>query len=141
VAWYVQTPRERMSIAMRQLLQAVEEEDLTRFDQLTAEDATGSYFGNELNRAQIDTGLSELTFEDITLLAEVDTFDAGHRIGVTRVRLRVEAEGSFAGLEGMLGLDISVWSILWHEREDGQWIAVRFEHEGSGLDMSIEDAE
>ncbi len=137
VAWYVQTPCEQVRASMRQLLAAVEAEDWDAFDRLTAEDATARYLGVEFTRAAMDRQLQGLTVEDITLLSEADACDEARDIWITTVRIRVEAGGSWEGLEGLAGLDISVWGIQWQRREGGGWEAVRFEHEGSGTDAAL----
>lgn len=129
VAWYVQTPAERLEITMRQLIAAIEEEDWEAFDRLTADDATGRYLGIEFTRAQVDSQLHNAEVRDITLLSAHVTYDPKRGQGVTAVQVRVD--GSVYGMEGM---DFSLWGIQWRMRDDGQWEAVRFQHEGSGLD-------
>ena len=133
LAWYVQTPRERLVLTMHALLGAVEQEDWAAFDRLTADDATGQYLRQAYTRAQIDETLQAISIEDITLLSGVVAEGSAQRGWITTVRLRVRAEGAWEGLEGLAGLDIAVWAITWEELEDGRWVATRFEHAGSGL--------
>lgn len=137
MAWYVKTPCEQVRASMRQLLAAVEQEDWQAFDRLTADDATARYLGVEFTRASLDNQLQGLTVEDITLLSEAAACDETKDIWITTVRIRVQAGGSWEGLEGLAGLDISVWGVQWQRRADGGWEAVRFEHEGSGVDASL----
>jgi len=141
VAWYIQTPRERMVLSMRQLFTAVEEEDRAGFDLWTADDVAAQALGKRWTRAEIQGQLDAMTFDDITLISEGATYFPDQREGVTVVKLRVQFGGALEGFEGMAGLDISVWAIHWRMLEDGRWEATWFEHVSSGLDSSIEDAE
>lgn len=141
LAWYVQTPRERMVLSMRQLFAAVEQEDRAAFGAWTADDVEAQAFGRRWTRAEIDGQLDKITFDDITLISEGATYFPDLQEGVTVVKLRVQFGGAMDGFEGMSGLDISVWSVHWRMQADGRWEATWFEHVSSGLDASIEDAE
>lgn len=138
VEWYVVTPGERVESAMHELLAAVEEEDWDRFDELTAEDATGRYLGVEFTRAGIDNQLENVEVGDITLLSKDVAYFPQQNEAITSVRLRVRISGEWEGLEGIAGLDVSTWSIQWRQRADGSWEAFRFTHLGSGIDGEIE---
>ncbi|MFI4860527.1 MAG: hypothetical protein ACIAXF_07605 [Phycisphaerales bacterium JB063] len=133
LAWYVQTPAERLEISMRQLLLAVEQEDWATFDKLVADDATGEYLGLDFTRAQIDSQLAAAQIEDITLLSSVVAYDPDRREGGTAVHLRIEG-----GFGGMLGMDLSSWAIHWEEQPDGRWVATRFEHDDQGIEVDLE---
>ncbi|MEM9415867.1 MAG: nuclear transport factor 2 family protein [Planctomycetota bacterium] len=136
LAWYVQTPAERLEITMRQLLAAVEEEDWATFDTLVADDATGSYMGMEFTRARIDATLRDtVEIEDITLLSSHIEYRPQTKEGDTAVHLRVQGE-----FTGILGIELSLWGIHWRELPDGRWVATRFQHDDSGFDVDLESA-
>ncbi|XAM01571.1 hypothetical protein OT109_09265 [Phycisphaeraceae bacterium D3-23] len=134
LAWYVQTPAERMTMSMRQLLAAVEQEDWETFDQLVAEDATARYGGLEIPRMLVDSRLHKVKVEDITLLSQDVVYYPKLDEGVTGIHIRVRGGSNDATFDGIIGVDISVWAIHWRRRADGQWEATRFEHLGSGID-------
>ena len=126
VSILVVTPREKLVAAMDRLLLAVEEGDVAGFHAIVPEDATATYFGVELDRSMVDARLGEADVADLTLLSrEAGMINDQHAVYYIRVRAR-------GGTDGIEGLDVSDWSIEWR-LIDGRWQAIRFEHQGSGV--------
>ena len=117
----VTTQRERLTLALKDLLLAVEDK---RFDDVRArvdEQATVQFMGDELTREQMIARVDRVAFDDILLLDSSSAMDKQQGYGITG--LRVNVKGTVADYPGT---NVSEWAIRWKYR-DGRWVAARLE--------------
>ncbi|MBX2852428.1 MAG: hypothetical protein KTR15_11865 [Phycisphaeraceae bacterium] len=130
-SYFVTTPRERLAVALKGLLLAVEDKRLDDVRAMVAEDATIAYTGkesgrpsfmpDELTRGQMMERIDRVEFKDILLINQ--SAQLGPEPGYGTTGLRVNVRGSVGGFPGT---NVSIWGIRWRE-VDGRWVAVRLE--------------
>jgi hypothetical protein len=130
-SYFVTTPRERLSAALKDLLLAVEDKRLDDIRAMVADDATIAYAGeesdrppflrDELTREQMIEQIERVDFKDILLINQNAQLDREPGYGTTG--LRVNAQGSVGDFPGT---NVSIWGIRWRE-VNGRWVAVRLE--------------
>ena len=129
-SYFVTTPREQLSVALKELLLAVEDKRLDDVRTLIDEQATAEYVGDEsappflsvvLTREQMLALIETVRFDDIILINHAAMLDAQDGYGTTS--LRVNVKGSVGDFPGT---NVSIWGIRW-KYVDGRWVAIRFE--------------
>lgn len=120
-SYLVTTPREKLAIAVKDLLLAVEDRRLDDVRAMVDEDAMTRFMGDELTREQMIERVASVTFDDIILLDSSALLDVEQGYGSTGLRLN--AKGTVSDFPGV---QVSEWAIRW--RQDGdRWVAVRLE--------------
>ena len=135
----VTTKREKLTVALKELLLAVEDKDFDTVRTLVDETATIAYTGSEndrppyleaeLTRDQMILVVDQVTFDDIILIGSSAAMDSQQGYGITG--MRINAKGS---INDLLGMNVSEWAIRWRY-QDGKWVAIRLECTGMGDDV------
>ena len=136
-SYFVTTPREQLTVALKELLLAVEDQRLDDIRTLIDEQATAAYVGEEsappflsvvLTREQMLALIETVEFDDIILLSSYDELDS--QAGFGRTIFRVNAKGTVADFPGT---NVSEWVIRW-KQVGGRWVAIRLECTRFGAD-------
>jgi len=118
-SYFVTTPREKLTVALRDLLLAVEDK---RFDDVRAlvdDEAMVAFMGDELTRDEMIQRVDKVEFDDIILLNSAALLDTEPNTGTTA--FRVNAKGA---VNDFPGTNVSEWAVRWRYR-DGEWVAIR----------------
>lgn len=122
-SYFVTTPREQLTAALRDLLLAVEDKRFDAVRTLVDDTAMIQFMDDELTREQMIAKVDEVQFDDIILLGSSATVDASQGYGITGLRLNVR--GTVADFPGT---NVSEWAIRWrYEKDTDRWVAIRLE--------------
>lgn len=127
-SYFVTTQREELTLALKDLLLAIEDQRLDEVRTMVDEQAMTLFMGDELTREQMLGRIEKVAFDDIVLLDSSALLDAQVGYGITG--LRVNAKGSVGDFPGT---QVSEWAIRW-QRVDDRWVAVRLECVKIGVD-------
>ena len=128
-SYLVTTKREQLTVALKHLLQTVEDKDFEQVRTLVDDEAMVAFMGEELTREQMIARVDEVQFDDIILIGSSAALDSQQGFGITG--LRVNAKGS---VDDFPGINVSEWAIRWRY-DDGQWVAIRLECVDMGADV------
>ena len=120
-SYFVTTPREKLSVALKELLLAVEDKKFDEVRALVGEEATIAFMGDEMTREEMISRIDRVKFDDIILLNSIALMDSEPNTGTTA--FRVNAKGT---INDFPGVNVSKWAVRWRY-VDGQWVAIRFE--------------
>lgn len=137
-SYFVTTKREKLTVALKELLLAIEDKDFDTARKLVTEKAKVAYSGEEKYRppymdAEMDREkmiglLNQVEFNDILLMSSVAYLDTQPDIGTTAFRVNVNGS-----LNGFPGISVSDWAIHW-KYVDGKWVATGLECIDMGAD-------
>jgi len=127
-SYFVTTKREKLTVAVNDLLLAVEDKQFDDVRALVADEAMVQFRGDELTREQMIARVEQVEFDDIILLGSSAAMDTQQGYGITG--LRVNAKGT---VRDFPGTQVSEWAIRWRY-VDGRWVAIRLECTRIGAD-------
>lgn len=127
-SYFVTTKREKLTVALRELLQAIEDKQFDDVRALVGEEAMVAFMGDELTREQMIGRIDAVAFDDIILLNSAALLDNEPNTGTTA--FRVNAKGT---INDFPGVNVSKWAVRWRY-VDGKWVAIRFRCIGMGED-------
>jgi multisubunit Na+/H+ antiporter MnhF subunit len=127
-SYFVTTKREKLSVALKELLLAVEDKKFDEVRALVSEEAMIAFMGAELTREEMIVRVDAVEFDDIILLNSAALLDTEPNTGTTA--FRVNAKGA---VNDFPGVNVSKWAIRWRY-VDNQWVAIRFECIDMGRD-------
>ncbi|MFK7789493.1 MAG: hypothetical protein AB8C95_08410 [Phycisphaeraceae bacterium] len=127
-SYFVTTQRETLTVALKDLLLAIEDKRLDDVRIMVDEQAMTQFMGDELTREQMLTRIDAVQFDDIILLDSSALLDPQKGFGITG--MRINAKGS---LSDFPGTQVSEWAIRW-KRVDDRWVAIRLECTKFGAD-------
>ncbi|MEO0475184.1 MAG: hypothetical protein AAF085_04315 [Planctomycetota bacterium] len=129
-SYFVTTQREQLTVALKELLLAVEDRRIDDVRSMMGEQVKAAYAGDDsappflsvvLTREQILALIETVEFDDIILINHAAMLDPQDGFGTTS--LRVNVKGSVGDFPGT---NVSIWGIRW-QYVDGQWVAIRLE--------------
>lgn len=127
-SYFVTTKREKLTIALRDLLLAVEDKKFDDVRALVSEEAMIAFMGAELTREEMIARVDAVQFDDIILLNSAALMDTEPNTGTTA--FRVNAKGT---VNDFPSVNVSKWAVRWRY-VDGKWVAIRFECIDMGRD-------
>lgn len=123
----VTTPTERLAQTVKELLLAVEDEEMQELGELILPEAMTAFLKREMPRDAVFERIEKAQINDLNLTGLVVMLE-NETTGSTLMRVR--ADGVVADVPG---IEISEWAIRW-TYVDGRWRAIRLECTAIGAD-------